>query len=201
MSILLNFFYPLFIILGVLGLIVLLSRTKEEEEIVLIYKKKLESLREKEKKLKEKIFEKLSPSLSQALLNILEKSLSRLRVIVLRLDNFVFKSLKKIREVKFKNIEVQEEAKLTTNLVEGFEEEEESLKDLKKEERTYLRKIQKGDVFTYQNLARLYLYEGDFSSARWVILEGYRRFPNEKIFEAFLLELFEKEKLYFERKN
>jgi hypothetical protein len=203
MSIILNFFYPLAIILGITGLIILLVRTKEEEDIISIYKKRLSELKEKKQKFQDKIFSEIFPHLSKILLNFLEKVLIRLRIVILRVDNSLFKNLKKIREIKFKAIEDKKGKEgVPFGILNNLEETtRDFFKDFIKAERDYLKRIKKGDFSALQNLARLYLYEEDYPSARWIILEGYRKFPNEKIFQAFLIELFEKEQLYSSKAN
>lgn len=188
----LNFLSPLFIILGIVGLILILGQAKEDENITSIYRRKLLALKEREKKLRLELSQLLSVHFSKSLINFLEKILIRLRIIVLRLDRSLFLNLKKLREIKFKK-EFKKE-KISTALLNHFKEEQEEKKDFKKEERLLLIKLKKNDPDVFQNLARLYLYEEDLSSARWIILEGLRRFKEEKIFEAFLIELFEKEK-------
>ncbi len=195
----LNFLSPLLIIFGILGLIVLLSGTEENENVILAYRKRLLSLKEKKKSIQEKILKKLPSHFSKVLLNFLEKVLLRLRIVILRIDNSLFYNLKKLREIKFKkNLE---EKKFPVEVLNHFEEQQKISRDFKKEERLLLGKLKKGDPNVFQNLARLYLYEEDFPSARWIILEGLRRFKDEKIFQAFLIELFEKEKFYPKEEN
>lgn len=64
------------------------------------------------------------------------------------------------------------------------------------EEKKLLRKLPKKEKDVFQNLARLYLFEEDYHSARWIILEAYRNFPEDKIIRSFLVEIFEKENYY-----
>ncbi|MGB9681140.1 MAG: hypothetical protein ACPLXL_01140 [Minisyncoccia bacterium] len=198
-SIFLNFLSPLLIILGIAGLVVLLLSTKEEEDVILAYRKRLLVLKEKKRNIQERIFKKIFSHSSKVFLNTLEKSLLRLRIVVLRIDNALFCNLRKLREIKLKK--TLEEKKFPVEVLNHFEEEQKANRDLKKEERTLLGKLKKNDPNTFQNLARLYLYEEDFPSARWIILEGFRRFKDEKIFQAFLVELFEKEKFYPKEEN
>jgi len=66
--------------------------------------------------------------------------------------------------------------------------------DTKDEEKKLLKKLGKNpdDIATFKNLARIYLWQEDFSSARWTLLCAFRLDKEDNVVQGLLVELYEK---------
>jgi len=66
--------------------------------------------------------------------------------------------------------------------------------DIKQEEKKLLKELENNpkDIATLKNLARIYLWQEDFSSARWVLLEAYRLDKDDNVVHGLLIELYGK---------
>jgi len=215
-----NIVPPLLIVLGIVGLIFLLSNKE--------FKEREQEIREKLKKdthqrhfflfIKwRQIFNKKNIDLLNCRLsNFFEKLLIRFRIIILRIDHLFLKELERLKKKKEMAKEIQNgtgakrsffdfehsEKKgnpyfLTEN---GFSPKTEesnlsSVVDLEKEEKKFLTDFLKNpqEESPLINLARLYLFKKDFSSARWALLEAHRLKKKDNIIKDLLLELQEKE--------
>jgi len=197
-----NILPPLLIILGIVGLIFIFKGKKGEED-----EKNIEKLEEGEiikgkEKFSERFHRVFNKENYQKACNqfflFIEKSLVRSRIIILRIDRVIFKNLSSIRKRKdnddVKNgkngiIKSFNEGKLDKNDIDVSH-----ILDTKDEEKKLLKKLGKNpdDIATFKNLARIYLWQEDFSSARWTLLCAYRIDREDKIVQGLLVELYEK---------
>ena len=199
-----NILPPLFIILGIVGLICIFKDqkgersekiTEELEEGEIINKK--DEFSERFRRILNK--ENYQKACNQFFLFI-EKSLVRSRIIILRIDRTIFKNLASIRKRKnnddAKNgghgiIKSFDEGKLTEDDIDTSH-----ILNIRDEERKLLKKIEddSDNIATFKNLARIYLWQEDFSSARWTLLQAYRIDKEDNVVQGLLIELYEKKK-------
>jgi len=68
------------------------------------------------------------------------------------------------------------------------------LLDTIQEEKNLLKKLKAhpDDLAVLKNLARIYLWRKDFSSARWALLQAFRLDKKDSVIQDLLLELYEK---------
>ena len=193
-----NILPPLLIILGITGLIFIFKNQKGEKDEEITEEK--ETINEKEKFLGRfrRIFNKENyQKVCNRLTLFVEKFLIRSRIIILRIDRTIFKNLASIRKRKNDNIEDKEngiiksfnEGKLIEDDI-GFSH----ILDIKEEEKKLLKELENNpkNIATLKNLARIYLWQEDFSSARWVLLEAYRLDENDNVIQGLLIELYGK---------
>ena len=153
--------------------------------------------------------------------NFFAKLLIRFRIIILRIDQLLLKELERLKGKKEMAKGVQDGLGEKVNFFD-FERSEKkgsergkgsyfltkkefSLKtkksnlspvvDLEGEEKIFLTNFLKNpqEESSLINLARLYLFKRDFSSARWALIEAHRLNSEDKIIKNLLLELQEKE--------
>jgi len=193
-----NILPPLLIILGITGLIFIFKNQKKEKDGKIIEEK--EAINEKEKFLGKfrRIFNKenYQEACNQSTLFV-EKFLIRSRIIILRIDRTIFKNLASIRKRKNDNTEDEE-----NGIIKSFNEEKlieddinfSHILDIKQEEKKLLKELENNpkDIATLKNLARIYLWQEDFSSARWVLLEAYRLDKDDNVVHGLLIELYGK---------
>ncbi len=193
-----NILPPLLIILGVTGLIFIFKNQKEEKDEEITEEK--ERVNEKEKFLGKfhRIFNKENyQKACNQLTLFVEKFLIRSRIIILRIDRTIFKNLTSIRKRKNDNTE-DEENGIIKSFNEGKLIEDDidfsHILDIKEEEKKLLKELENNpkDIATLKNLARIYLWQEDFSSARWVLLEAYRLDENDNVIQGLLIELYGK---------
>jgi len=196
-----NIVPPLLIILGIVGLIFLLNNKK--------FKEREQEIRERLKKDTQprhfflfvkwrQIFNKENIDLLNGRFsNFFEKLLIRFRIIILRIDQFLLKQLEKLKGKKEIAKKVQNFDLLTADKFSLKTEELNlsSIIDLEKEEKKLLVAFLKNpqEESSLINLARLYLFKKDFSSARWALLEAHRLNKEDKVIKDLLSELQEKE--------
>lgn len=142
--------------------------------------------------------------LREIFFNFWEKFLRRLRIIILRLDKSIADKLLQLKKGKFlkeenKKLKPILSKKLVKNyLDEGSIKELNKLNfdnlDLKEEEQRLLKELMKNfeDTNLFKNLARLYLWEKDYHSACWALLQVYYLNTSDKIIYDLLLEIKEK---------
>jgi len=193
-----NILPPLLIILGITGLIFIFKNQKEEKDGELTEEKK--AINEKEKFLEKfsRIFNKenYQKACNQSTL-FMEKFLIRSRIIILRIDRTIFKNLASIRKRKNDNTE-DKENEIVKSFNEGKLIEDDidfsHILDVKEEEKKLLKELENNskDIATLKNLARIYLWQEDSSSARWVLLEAYRLDKNDNVVQGLLIELYGK---------
>jgi len=193
-----NILPPLLIILGITGLIFIFKNQKgekgekitEEEEVI----------NEKEKFLGKfhRIFNKgnYQKACNQSILFV-EKFLIRSRIIILRIDRTIFKNLASIRKRKNGKTEDEENKIIKSFNKEKLVEDDADFShilDIKQEEKKLLKELENDseDIIALKNLARIYLWQEDFSSARWVLLEAYRLDKNDNVVQGLLIELYGK---------
>jgi len=189
---------PLLIILGITGLIFIFKNQKgekgekitEEEEI--INEKKNFSVKFR------RIFNKENyQKACNQLVLFVEKFLIRSRIIILRIDRTIFKNLTSIRKRKNGKVEDQENKIIKSFNKEKLVEDDTDFShilDIKQEEKKLLKEIENDseNIVAFKNLARIYLWQEDFSSARWVLLEAYRLDENDNVVQGLLIELYGK---------
>lgn len=204
-----NIIPPLLIVLGIVGLIFLLNNKK--------FKEKEQEIRERLKKdthqrhfflfLKwRRIFNKENTDLLNCRFsNFFEKLLIRFRIIILRIDQLLLKGLERLKGKKEMAKEIQNGSGEKENFSNLLTENEFSLKteklnlssvvDLEEEEKKFLTDFLKNpqEESSLINLARLYLFKKDFSSARWALLEAHRLNKEDKVIKDLLSEVQEKE--------
>jgi len=205
-----NILPPLLIILGIVGLIFIFKGQKGEKgrELSAASTSAEASVDEKvmEDKGKERfperfhrIFNKENyQKASNQFFLFIEKSLVRSRIIILRIDRTIFKNLASIRKRKdnddAKNgengiIKSFDKAKLTEDNADTSH-----ILNREDEEKKLLKKLRNNpdDIATLKNLARIYLSQEDFSSARWTLLQAYRIDKEDNVIHGLLIELYEK---------
>ena len=193
-----NILPPLLIILGITGLIFIFKNQKEGKDGEITEEK--EAINEKEKFLRKfrRIFNKENyQKACNKLTLFVEKFLIRSRIIILRIDRTIFKNLTSIRKRKNDNTEDEE-----NGIIKSFNEEKliendidfSHILDIKEEEKKLLKGFENDpkDIATLKNLARIYLWQEDSSSARWVLLEAYRLDKNDNVVQGLLIELYGK---------
>ena len=148
-------------------------------------------------------------------LNFWEKFLRRIRIIVLRIDRIVSEKLKQVSKGKF----LKEKEKKDLKPISQSETEKDYLEtqtfeelnnisfkdlDLKEEEIKLLKEINKNleNFETLKNLARLYLWEKDYHSASWALLQVYYKKADDRVIYDLFFEIKEsREKEKGEEKN
>ena len=193
-----NILPPLLIILGITGLIFIFKNQKGEKDKKITEEEGV--IDEKEKFLGKfyRIFNKenYQRACNQSTLFV-EKFLIRSRIIILRIDRTIFKNLANIRERKNNKTEDEE-----NKIIKSFNKEKlvedntdfSHILDIKQEEKKLLKEIENdsGDIVALKNLARIYLWQEDFSSARWVLLEAYRLDKEDNVIQGLFIELYGK---------
>jgi hypothetical protein len=215
-----NIVPPLLIILGIVGLIFLLNNKKFKEKEQEIRERLKKDTHQRHFFLFVKwhqIFNKENINLLNGrFLNFFSKLLIRFRIIILRIDHLFLKELERLKRKKemAKGIQNESEEKrsffdfersekkgnpyfLTEN---GFSLKNEKsnlspIVDLEEEEKKFLTDFFKNsqEESSLINLARLYLFKKDFSSARWALLEAHRLNKEDSVIKDLLSELQEKE--------
>jgi len=193
-----NILPPLLIILGITGLIFIFKNQKKEKDGEIREEKDV--INEKEKFLGKfrGIFNKENyQKTGNKLTLFVEKSLIRSRIIILRIDRTIFKNLTSIRKRKNDNTE-DKENKIIKSFNEGKLIEDDidfsHILDIKEEEKKLLKGLENNskNIAILKNLARIYLWQEDSSSARWVLLEAYRLDKDDNIVQGLLIELYGK---------
>jgi len=200
-----NILPPLFIILGIVGLIFIFKGQKgEEDERIIEELGKRETIKGKEK-FSERFHSVFNKKNYQKACNqfflFIEKSLVRSRIIILRIDRIIFKNLSSIRKRKDnddvkngKNGIIKSFGEGKLNKLDKNDIDVSHVLDTKDEEKKLLKKLGKNpdDIATLKNLARIYLWQEDFSSARWTLLCAYRIDKEDNVVQGLLVELYEK---------
>jgi len=193
-----NILPPLLIILGITGLIFIFKNQKGEKDEVITEENEVTNEKEKFLGKFRRIFnkEKYQEACNQSTLFV-EKFLIRSRIIILRIDRTIFKNLTSIRKRKNDNIEDKENG-IIKSFNEGKLIEDDidfsHILDIKEEEKKLLKGLANNskDITILKNLARIYLWQEDSSSARWVLLEAYRLDKDDNIVQGLLIELYGK---------
>lgn len=194
-----NVLPPLLIILGIVGLIFVFKSQKDEKIIQEIEEGEIINKKEGFLEKFHRVFNKgnYQKACNQFFLFI-EKTLVRSRIIILRIDRTIFKNLASIRERKNNDnakdgengiIKSFDEGKLTEDNIDTSH-----ILNTKDEEKKLLKKFGNNpdDIITLKNLARIYLWQEDFSSARWTLLQAYRIDKEDNVVQGLLIELYEK---------
>jgi len=193
-----NILPPLLIILGITGLIFIFKNQKEEKDEEITEEK--EAINEEGKFLEKfrRIFNKENyQKACNKLTLFVEKFLIRSRIIILRIDRTIFKNLASIRKRKNDNTE-DEENGIIKSFNEGKLIEDDidfsHILDIKEEEKKLLKGLENNskDIAILKNLARIYLWQEDSSSARWVLLKAYRLDKDDNVIHGLLIELYGK---------
>lgn len=189
---------PLLILLGITGLIFIFKNQKGEKGKKITEEKVV--INEKEKFLGKfhRIFNKENyQKACNQLTLFVEKFLIRSRIIILRIDRTIFKNLANIRKRKNNKTEDEENKIIKSFNKEKLVEDDTDFShilDIKQEEKKLLKEIENdsGDIVALKNLARIYLWQEDFSSARWVLLEAYRLDKEDNVIQGLFIELYGK---------
>jgi len=189
---------PLLILLGITGLIFIFKNQKGEKGKKITEEKVI--INEKEKFLGKfhRIFNKENyQKACNQLTLFVEKFLIRSRIIILRIDRTIFKNLANIRERKNNKTEDEENKIIKSFNKEKLVEDDTDFShilDIKQEEKKLLKEIENdsGDIVALKNLARIYLWQEDFPSARWVLLEAYRLDKEDNVIQGLFIELYGK---------
>jgi len=201
-----NILPPLLIILGITGLVFIFKRQSDQKGQKVIEETEEEEIKNLPAGGKKKFLEKFRRIFSkknyQKACNQFfvfeEKFLIRSRIIILRVDRVIFKNLTKIRKRK-SNGNMEEEK---NGIIQSFAEEKliendadtSHILNTKQEEKRLLKKLENDseDIATLKNLARIYLWQEDFFSARWTLLRAYRINKEDNVVQDLLIELYEK---------
>ncbi len=200
-----NILPPLLIILGIVGLILIFKDQKSEKSENIVEETEesaeMEIANGKGRFLKRfhRIFNKgnYQKAHNQFFLFI-EKTLVRSRIIILRIDGTIFKNLASIRKRKNHDDVKNREHGIIKSFDKGKLTESDTdtshILNTKDEEEKLLKKIEgdPDDIATFKNLARIYLWQEDFSSARWTLLQAYRIDKEDNVVQGLLMELYEK---------
>jgi len=196
-----NILPSLLIIVGIAGLIYIFQcyqgKEKEFNDI------EIEKLENKKRQFLEKFYKFFNKEnyhkIGDCLFGFTEKALVRSRIIILRIDRTIFKNLTKIRIRK--NILDIGDGK-QNGIIEVFSEDKllpddkdaSHVLDMVQEEKNLLKKLKTHpeDIAVFKNLARIYLWQKDFSSARWALLQAFRLDKKDNVVQDLLLELYEK---------
>lgn len=198
-----NYLSVILIFLALAGLVVIFVRknkTVGSEEI----QKQNTALTGRKNKYIEKTTVVLSSSgkvVSYFLISVTEKSVHRLKIISLRLDNFFSRMLHSIRKQKeiSENNNASEKNKLdlisamgqlTADKEEQSDLDERWVEDIKRYQKILKKNSQ--DLSAIKNLSRIYLTQNDFSSARMTLIEGYRLDPKDEVINSLLIEIWER---------
>ncbi len=140
-------------------------------------------------------------------LNFWEKTLRRSRIIILRIDTTIADKLAKIKKGKFLEDKKNQDLKPIASdnlkekdlIFEGLDDFDFNNLDLKEEEIKLLKLLKDlkenlESLEPLKNLARLYLWEGDYNSACWALLQVYYFKRDDKIIYDLFLEIKEKNK-------
>lgn len=203
-----NIIPPLLIVIGLMGLVVLLTRQKKKfsEEVGNLSS----SLGESSPLNSYKLFFVRVSSLSKQkgalittfLSRFFQKVLIRLRIIILRIDHLLMRLLEKHKEknkidkkYSEKTETILKESHSHLNIFKHLQAQNIASLDLTQEEKklltSFLKKTNEKAVLI--NLSRLYLFKEDFAFARWALLKVYQLDPHNKIIQDLFLELYEKE--------
>jgi hypothetical protein len=194
-----NVLPPLLIVLGIVGLIFVFKSQKDEKIIQEIEEGEIINKKEGFLEKFHRVFNKenYQKACNQFFLFI-EKSLVRSRIIILRIDRTIFKNLANIRKRKNNDDLKDGENGIVKFFNEGKLDQDDidtsHILDTKDEEKKLLKKLEKNpdDIATLKNLARIYLWQEDFSSARWILLQAYRIDKEDNVVQGLLIELYEK---------
>jgi len=192
-----NILPPLLIILGIVGLIFIFKGQKGEKGEKITEEKEIIDEKEKFSGRFRRIFNKenYQKACNQSTLFV-EKFLIRSRIIILRIDRTIFKNLASIRKRKNDNTE-HEENGIIKSFDKGKLTEDDTdtshILNREDEEKKLLKKLRNNsdDIPTLKNLARIYLWQKDFSSARWILLQAYRIDKEDNVVQGLLIELYE----------
>jgi hypothetical protein len=203
-----NIIPPLLIILGISGLIYIFQYQQKKEEVKLEVRPEQAETEKKDGIQKKnsweekfyRIFSKQNyQKLNEEMFSFAEKALVRSRIIVLRIDRTIFKNLTRIRIKKsISELEGGEQ----NGIISAFSEEKllqnaaetDHVFNTIQEEKALLKRIKANpeDLIAFKNLARIYLWRKDFSSARWALLQAFRLDKEDNVVQDLLLELYEK---------
>lgn len=181
-----SFLPPLLIIIGLVGLILLLNQQQPRKSNKFLQKLFLPFKRGK----------KQSRLQSQSLI-LTERLLVYSRIIILKLDRFLSNSLSRLRKKRI--LQKEQKKKLFSSPLISLNRNKKALSslgtDFLKEEKKLLYRLEKfpDEGETLMNLARIYLWKGDFSSARAILLSAYRKDKENRVTQTLLVELEEKE--------
>lgn len=197
-----NILPPLLIILGLAGLVFIFKRQNDQKDQKIITEIREEKIINREKEFLDKFRELLNKENYQKACNqfflLAEKFLVRSRIIILRVDGAIFKNLAKIRGRKNNGGEEEKKNGIIQSFSEGKLTEDDAailhISNISQEEKELLKKIENNpeDIAILKNLARLYLWQEDFSSARWVLLRAHRLNKEDNVIQDLLTELYEK---------
>ena len=197
-----NILPPLLIILGLAGLVFIFKRQNDQKDQKIITEIREEKIINREKEFLDKFREILNKENYQKACNqfflLVEKFLVRSRIIILRVDGAIFKNLAKIRGRKNNGGEEEKKNGIIQSFSEGKLTENDAdtlhILNISRGEKELLKKIENNteDIAILKNLARLYLWQEDFSSARWALLQAYRLNKEDNVIQDLLIELYEK---------
>lgn len=197
-----NILPPLLIILGITGLVFIFNRQSSPKCQKIIKETEEDKIRNRKKKFLEKFYRIFSKENYQKAYNqffvFTEKFLLRSRIIILRIDRTIFKNLTKIRKRKSNAGTEEGENGIIQTFSAGKlikdDADTSHILNVRQEEKDLLKTLENNpeDIATFKNLARIYLWQEDFSSARWILLQAYRLDKKDNIVQDLLIELYEK---------
>jgi len=197
-----NILPPLLIILGIAGLIFIFKGQKGEKGEKIIEKIEEGEITNRKERFSERFHRIFNKENYQKAGNqfflLIEKSLVRSRIIILRVDRTIFKNLASIRRRKDNDDARNGENGIIKSFDKGKLTEDDAdtshILNREDEEKKLLKKLRNNpdDVAILKNLARIYLWQEDFSSARWTLLQAYRIDKEDNVIQALLIELYEK---------
>lgn len=197
-----NILPPLLIILGIVGLIFIFKGQKGGEDEKIIEELEKDEIIKGKGRFLERFYRVFNKENYQKACNqfflFIEKSLVRSRIIILRIDRIIFKNLSSIRKRKDNDDVKNGENGIIKSFDKGKLDQDDInvsyVLNTKDEEKKLFKKLGKNpdDIATFKNLARIYLWQEDFSSARWTLLCAYRLDKEDNVIQGLLVELYEK---------
>ncbi len=138
--------------------------------------------------------------ISYFLISVTEKSVHRLKIISLRLDNFfsrMLHSIRKQKEISETNGLSENKLNLISAMGQSIAETENQfdldtrwVDDIKRYQQILKKNDQ--DMGAIKNLSRIYLAQKDFSSARMTLIRGYRLDQKDEVINSLLIEIWER---------
>lgn len=194
-----NIIPPILLIVSLGGLIILIEKNKSKNtgnEPLVTSNLKISQIFSSVKK----YLTTFNYNTSKQILSLSEKILIRLRIIILRVDRVLFRSLHILKKHKNKSQDLSQlkyihiiKEKLNPSL------ENANNQINKKKIATEITKLEKKlekdnkDIDVLLNLVRLYLFVEDNASARYYLLKAFKLDNNNQIVKDLISSIFEKE--------
>jgi len=191
-----DFVFLFLIVIGVAGIIYIYK--KYQQDIKKEFEQKDNILLNNKNKWSKVINMQYLDTIESHFTNFVEKLLRRSRIIVLRIDNNISKTLNDIKKKKIIEQEKLKTKHISFSNLNNVRSSSKTLalNKLKKEELALLEAFinDRNNLESYKNLARFYLNHNEYKNCRNVLLEALAIDPNDKIISDLFVVLYEKTK-------